>query len=102
MLAEAPSAVLPHIYEVFSTFKMPGTGIPRFTKRAVDMARVGVYNLRIHRDRVIEPLLRDWKIGSRSGLTSEAAEVQQKLMDLPARLARQAELFERRYGPVAG
>jgi acyl-[acyl-carrier-protein] desaturase len=102
LLAEAPSVVLPHIYEVFSTFKMPGTGIPGFTKRAIDMARAGVYNLRIHHDRVIEPLLRDWKIGSFADLTAEAAEVQQKLMELPTRLARQADLFERRYGPAIG
>jgi acyl-[acyl-carrier-protein] desaturase len=81
---------------------MPGTGIPGFTKRAIDMARAGVYNLRIHHDRVIEPLLRDWKIGSFADLTAEAAEVQQKLMELPTRLARQADLFERRYGPAIG
>ena len=102
MLDEAPSAVLPHIYDVFSTFKMPGTGIPSFTRRAIDMARAGVYNLRIHHDRVIEPLLRDWKISSLTDLTPDAAQIQQKLMELPTKLARRADLFERRYGAATG
>lgn len=98
MLAASPSTMLEPIYRVFSTFTMPGIGIPGYLRRAVDMAKVGVYNLRIHHDRVIMPLVRDWKIEHLTGLTSKAREFQDKIMTLPARIMRGAEAFEKRVG----
>lgn len=98
MLRENPSQVLKPIYNVLSTFEMPGIGIPGFVRRAVDIAKVGIYNLRIHSDRVVSPVLRDWGIEKLTGLTSEAAELQEKIMELPGRLIRKAEIFERRMG----
>jgi acyl-[acyl-carrier-protein] desaturase len=98
MLQEEPSLVLPHIYRVLVEFKMPGVGMPNYIRRAIEMAKAGVYNLRIHHDRVLLPLLRDWKVDTLTGLTSKAAEFQQKLMELPAVIAQKADAFERRYG----
>jgi acyl-[acyl-carrier-protein] desaturase len=98
MLKDAPSVVLPAIYEVLANFRMPGVGIPNYLRRAVDMARAGVYNLRIHHDRVLVPLLRDWKIESITGLSTKAEEVQEKLMALPSTVARRADAFDRRFG----
>ena len=98
MLRESPSTVLPAIYNVMSNFRMPGVGIPNYLRRAVDMAKAGVYNLRIHHDRVLTPVLRDWKIGSLTGLTVKAEEVQEKLMSLPDTVARRADAFDRRFG----
>jgi acyl-[acyl-carrier-protein] desaturase len=57
-----------------------------------------VYNLRIHHDRVVTPLLRDWGVDKLTGLTARAREVQDKLMELPATILRRAEVFERRTG----
>ena len=68
MLEEKPSVVLESMYRVLGNFQMPGTGIPGFLRRDVDMAKVGVYNLRLHNDRVITPLLRDWKVADLSDL----------------------------------
>ncbi|MBT8197121.1 MAG: acyl-ACP desaturase [Acidimicrobiia bacterium] len=98
MLKENPSAVLASMYRVLANFQMPGTGIPGFLRRAVDMAKSGVYNLRLHNDRVVSPLLRDWDIGSLTDLTGDAAAMQEKIMELPARLLRRAEAFDRRFG----
>ena len=86
---------------VFSNFKMPGTVIPGFLQRAVEMAKVGVYNLRIHHDRVIEPLLRDWKIEHLTGLSASAQEMQEKILELPSKVLRAAEIFERRAARLA-
>jgi acyl-[acyl-carrier-protein] desaturase len=97
MIEQSPSTMLEPIYRVLSTFSMPGVGIPGFVRRAVDMARIGVYNLRIHHDRVLQPLLRDWKIEHLTGLTSKAREFQDKLMEFPANVMRGAEAFERRF-----
>ncbi len=100
MLDEDPSIVLPRIYSVLSNFKMPGVGIPNFLRRAVSIAKAGVYNLRIHHDRVLRPLIRDWNIEGLTGLTTTAQEFQEKLLGLPAQVLAKAAAFERRYGAV--
>jgi acyl-[acyl-carrier-protein] desaturase len=98
MLDESPSTLMEPIHRVLANFQMPGTGIPGFVRRAVDMARIGVYNLRIHNEKVIQPLLRDWKIEALSDLSEEAEQYREKILALPARLTRRAEVFEARFG----
>jgi acyl-[acyl-carrier-protein] desaturase len=98
LLEQEPDSMLEAIHRVFTNFSMPGTSIPGFVRRAVDMARAGVYNLRIHHDRVLLPLIRDWGIENLTGLTARAREMQQKVMELPAAALRKAEVFERRMG----
>jgi len=100
MLAENPSPVLESMHRVLANFQMPGTGIPGYLRRAVAMAKSGVYNLRQHHDRVVVPLLRDWRVDQLIDLTPEAAEVQQKIMELPKRILRRADAFDRRFGEV--
>jgi acyl-[acyl-carrier-protein] desaturase len=85
------------IYRAFAGFEMPGTVIPGFVRRSIEIAKAGVYNLRIHNDRVIQPLLREWNIGAISGLSTKAAEFQDKLMNLPAQIISKAERFESRF-----
>lgn len=100
MLKEAPALVLEGIYNTLSHFEMPGTVIPNFLRRSVEMAKAGVYNIRVHRDRVVLPLLQQWGIDQLTGLGSRAAELQEKLMAIPDDLARKAERFEARYSPA--
>jgi acyl-[acyl-carrier-protein] desaturase len=96
MLQNAPAIALEGIYQTLRNFQMPGVGIPGFLRRSIDIARAGVYNLRIHHDRVVMPLLEGWSIASLRGLTARAAELQEKLMELPASILRKAERFEAR------
>ena len=98
MLAEAPEITLQAILDELERFQMPGVAMPNFMRRAVEMAKAGVYNLRIHHDRVVVPLLRDWGIERLDGLSVRAQELQEKLMAFPATVARKAEVFERRAG----
>ena len=100
LLEESPSTVLEGVYTQLATFRMPGVGMPNYMRRAIDMARAGVYNLRIHHDRVLVPLLRDWGIANLTGLTTRAEEFQHKIMDLPRRVMSRAEAFERKFGTV--
>jgi acyl-[acyl-carrier-protein] desaturase len=100
MLDTSPSLVLNGIFKVFDNFQMPGAAMPRFLRRSIDVAKAGVYNLRIHHDRVVVPLLKDWSIGDLTGLTAAASEVQDKIMALPAQILEKAEKFERRVGIV--
>ena len=98
MLDENPSASLSGIYRMLTNFQMPGVAIPGFVRRSIDVAKAGVYNLRIHHDRVVMPLLKDWKIADMTDLTGKAAEFQDKIMALPAEIMTKAETFEKRIG----
>lgn len=101
MLEQEPTATLDAIYRQFKTFQMPGVAMPHFLRRAVEMAKAGVYNLRIHHDRVVVPLIRDWGIERITGLSAQAQELQEQIMEFPRTVLRQAELFERRIGVTA-
>ncbi len=98
MLDQEPSAVLDGIYRTFANFEMPGVAMPNFLRRSIEVAKAGVYNLRIHHDKVVQPLLRDWRIADLTGLTAKAAEVQEKIMALPDQIMENAERFEKRVG----
>jgi acyl-[acyl-carrier-protein] desaturase len=75
---------------------MPGTEIPNFQRRAVEIAKTGIYNLRVHAEQVVQPLIRYWKVGDLEGLDGEAAEAQEEIMGITGRLIEQAEKFEAR------
>lgn len=72
--------------------------MPNFLRRSIEVAKAGVYNLRIHHDRVLLPLIRDWNIESLTALTPAAAELQERIMQLPARVLQKPEVFEKRVG----
>ena len=96
MLKQAPALVLEAIHRVLADFRMPGTGIPNFNRRAVSIARSGIYNLRIHAEQVVQPLLRYWRIDALEGLDARATEIQEKILAIPKALIAQAEDFEAR------
>ena len=48
------------------------------------MAKAGVYDLRIHHDRLLLPLIEDRDIVNLTALTPAAAELQDKIMLPPA------------------
>ncbi len=98
MLEEHPSAVLAGVYRSLANFQMPGVAMPRFLRRSIEVAKAGVYNLRIHHDRVLTPLIREWRIADLLDLTPSAAAIQEKIMALPSQVMAQAEHFERRVG----
>ena len=98
LIEQDPSTMVEAIHRVFTNFAMPGTSIPGFVRRAVEMAKAGVYNLRIHHDRVLLPLIRDWGVENLTGLNARARELQEKVMELPAQVLRKAEVLERRMG----
>lgn len=101
MLREAPSLALEGIHRMFSNFEMPGTVIPNFLRRSFEIAKAGVYNLRVHHDRVLMPLIQQWGIADLTGLAPRAAELQEKILAIPGEIARRAERFEARYSPAA-
>jgi len=96
MLEHDPSACVLSMLKVYSNFNMPGTVIPNFRRRAATVARAGIYDLRIHAEKVLQPVLRDWHVDTLEDLSPEADEARHELLAMPDRLVARAEKLERR------
>jgi acyl-[acyl-carrier-protein] desaturase len=90
----SPNQTLRAINDVVQTFQMPGTDIAGFQRKAVEMAIAGVYDIRQHRDDVVMPVLRYWKIFELEGLDAEGEQARTELADFMAELEKQALRFE--------
>ncbi len=66
----SPDQAMQAILDVVTGFKMPGSDIPGFQRKAVEMAVAGIYDLRSHRDEVVMPVLRFWKVFEMEGLSA--------------------------------
>ncbi|MEW2521722.1 acyl-ACP desaturase [Actinacidiphila alni] len=92
----APDLALRAIRDVVVEFRMPGHGMPGFERAAARMAIGGIYNLRIHHDDVLQPVLRHLKVLEISGLGPEGLQAQQELGMFMGGLNEQATRFDER------
>jgi acyl-[acyl-carrier protein] desaturase len=90
----APDQALSAIWDVVSSFEMPGSTIEGFTRRSLKIALAGIYDLRIHRDEVLNPVLRHWKVFDLEGLSPQAEDAREKLAAFMADLDAKAGRFE--------
>jgi acyl-[acyl-carrier-protein] desaturase len=91
-----PSAAVQAIVDEVLAFQMPGAGIPSFMRKAAQMAKAGIYDLRVHRDEVLLPILRHWRIFELSGLDGGAEEARLRLSAHLAKLNDAIQRFEER------
>jgi acyl-[acyl-carrier-protein] desaturase len=91
-----PSAAVRAIVDEVLSFQMPGAGIPGFVRKAAQIAKAGIYDLRVHRDEVLLPILRHWKLFELSGLDATAEDARRGLSDYLAKLDEQIARFEER------
>lgn len=93
----APSQTLRAITDEVVGFVMPGSVIPGFARKAAQIARAGIYDLRIHYDDVIMPLVRHWRVFETEGLDAEGEQARQDLASALEMLdARATRFVERR------
>ena len=93
----APNQTLRAIADEVAGFVMPGSVVPGFARKAVQIAQAGIYDLRIHHDDVVMPLLRHWRVFEAAGLDAEGEQAQQDLAaTLEALDARATRFVERR------
>jgi acyl-[acyl-carrier-protein] desaturase len=90
----APNATVRAITDEVVGFEMPGAVIPGFTRKAVQIAHAGIYDLRVHHDEVIWPLLRQWGVFELEGLDAEGEQARTELADFLTGLEAQAVRFE--------
>lgn len=100
ILAEAikiePSAAVCAIVDEVINFRMPGAGIVGFMRKAAEIAKAGIYDIRVHRDEVVMPILRYWRIFELTGLNEAAEAARQRLGAHIEKLESQAKQLEAR------
>jgi acyl-[acyl-carrier-protein] desaturase len=90
----SPNQTMVAINDVVQTFQMPGADIAGFQRKAVEMAIAGVYDIRQHRDDVVMPVLRFWKVFELEGLDAEGEKARSELANFVEELEKQALRFE--------
>ncbi len=76
-----PSAVVEAIERQVTDFEMPGTGIVGFADHALAIAKDGIYDLKVHHEQILVPVvLRHWAVEDLEGLTPAAEEARRRLV----------------------
>lgn len=92
-----PSQATEAISRQVIQFEMPGRGMPGFAAHAAKIARSGIYDMAVHCDKIITPLIeREWKIAHLEGLSSEADHAREDLFKHIGRLRKVADRIEAR------
>lgn len=92
----APDQTMRAVTDVVTTFQMPGTGIEGFTRKAMTIANAGIYDLRLHLDDVLQPVLRQWDVFNMKDLGAEGEKAREELYDFLARMETTASRFVER------
>jgi acyl-[acyl-carrier-protein] desaturase len=100
-IAIRPSEAVIAIVREVEAFDMPGTSIPGYLRKAMQLARAGVFDLRIFHDEVLMPILRHWHIFELEGLSPEAEAARQHLATWLQTLDANARRFEERRDAAA-
>ncbi|HET6919265.1 MAG TPA: acyl-ACP desaturase [Jiangellaceae bacterium] len=89
----APNETMRAITDEVVGFEMPGSIMPGFARKAVQIARAGIYDLRIHHDEVVVPLVRQWGVLDLEGLDGDGERARHELADFLDALDAQATRF---------
>ncbi|MBA2386159.1 MAG: acyl-ACP desaturase [Acidimicrobiia bacterium] len=97
-----PSGMVKAIAKQVVGFAMPGTGIPDFADHARAIANAGIYDLTIHHDQILEPVvLRHWGLEDLTGLDDEAEQARAKVIKYIERSGRVARRIAARQQEAA-
>jgi acyl-[acyl-carrier-protein] desaturase len=91
-----PNGAMQAVTDVVGNFQMPGANIEGFGRKALSIALAGIYDLRQHRDEVLQPVLRQWDVFGRTDLTGEGEKAREQLAAHMDELESQAARFEER------
>jgi acyl-[acyl-carrier-protein] desaturase len=92
-----PSSMVEALEHEVAHFAMPGTGIPNFKKHATAIAQAGIYDLSIHHDQILVPVvLYQWRLAELTALRPSAARAQERVLAQIERIGRIARRREER------
>ena len=92
-----PSQTVMAIEAEVREFAMPGVGIPNFDAHAKAIAKHQIYDMAIHHDKILVPVvLNHWKVEELTGLTPEAEQARDKLVQRITRIGKAARRLRER------
>ncbi|WP_119729149.1 acyl-ACP desaturase [Thermomonospora amylolytica] len=91
-----PDQTMRAVTDVVKAFEMPGHTIDGFLRKSVAIANAGIYDLRLHHDDVLMPVLRKWRVFEMGGLTPEGERAREELGEFLEQLDQAATRFETR------
>jgi acyl-[acyl-carrier-protein] desaturase len=91
-----PSETVQAVTAEIVGFEMPGAGIAGFRRKAAQMALAGIYDLRIHYDVVVMPLVRHLNIFELENLDPAAEQARNELSTFLEELDASASRLEER------
>ncbi|GAB3280606.1 acyl-ACP desaturase [Actinocorallia lasiicapitis] len=90
------SSTMVKVRDVVRDFQMPGHAIDGFLRKSVQIAKAGIYDLRLHHDEVLSPVLRFWNVWDIEGLDAEGEQARIELAAFMQNLDDAATKFEER------
>lgn len=90
-----PNRALDSAAAVMPSIDMPGVNMPHFREMADVIRRAGIYGPRDYL-RIVDELIRYWRIETLDGLDDMGKKAQEKILAVPARLERVADMMETR------
>ncbi len=92
-----PSSVVIAIEAEVREFAMPGVGIPDFENHARAIAKHQIYDMTIHHEKILVPVvLNHWKVEELTGLSDEAEAARDKLVTRIGRIGKAARRMRER------
>lgn len=90
----APNQMMQAVRDEVMSFEMPGSNITNFKSKSLEIANAGIYDLRIHLEKVIMPILRKWRVFERDDLSGFGAQARDELALYLDHLGVQATKFD--------
>lgn len=94
-LARDPNNALHSASLVMPSIDMPGINMPHFREMADVIRRAGIYGPRDYL-KIVEEQIKYWAIDAMDGLNEMGKKAQEKILAIPARLERVADMMETR------
>lgn len=95
VLQRDPDNALHSASLLMPSIDMPGINMPHFREMADVIRRAGIYGPRDYL-RIVEELIKFWKIETLTGLKELGQKAQEKILSIPERLTRVADMMETR------
>lgn len=89
-----PDQAMEAVLDVVRNFQMPGVGVENFGRKSVQIAVAGIYNLRIHRDEVLAPVMRNVRVFERTDVGPAGERAREELAAIMDGLESAAARFE--------
>jgi acyl-[acyl-carrier-protein] desaturase len=93
----APNQMMIAVADEATQFEMPGVGIPDFSRHASAIAKAGIYDLPIHHEQVLMPMVQRWNVSAVGGLDASGEQARERLLAFVEKSGRVAQrLADRR------